>query len=178
MKVSLETANKFNVLSTVRATVRGTLKFHHSDSVTHAILCNSCNSVQSSTWKVAPSCSTHWSLSMCCILFFIIILFPFLFLCLAIAILLHLHLISHANFNTFCISYSPLISLPWSTAGCYALCSLCSPTSLGESLDPLLALTATPLNILKWALCELYKKFRVGWDEIDGVIMIRYDQEQ
>jgi len=29
--------------------VRGTLKFQHSDSVTHVTLCNSCDSVQSST---------------------------------------------------------------------------------------------------------------------------------
>ena len=36
---------------------------------------------------------------------------------------------------------------------------------------------ATLLNIPKQALCGLYKKVRVRWDEIDGMIMIRYDQE-
>ena len=61
--------------------------------------------------------------------------FPFLFLCLAIAILFHLHLVSHIISNTFYISYSPLVSLLWSAAGCYAPCSLCSPPSLGESLE-------------------------------------------
>ena len=112
--------------------VRGTLKFHHSDSATHVTVCNSCNSVWSSTWKVAPSHSTYWSLSMCHILSILTILFPFLFLCLAIAILLHLHLDSHTISNTSCISYSSLIPLPWSAAGCYALCSLCSPLLLGS----------------------------------------------
>jgi len=48
---------------------------------------------------------------------------------------LHLHFISHIISNTFYISYSPLISFPWSAAGCYALCSLCSPPLLGESLE-------------------------------------------
>ena len=37
--------------------------------------------------------------------------------------------------NTFYISYSPLISLPWSAAGYYAPCSLCSLPLLGESLE-------------------------------------------
>ena len=35
------------------------------------------------------------------------------------------------------------------------------------------SIRATLLNIPKQALCGLYKKLRVGWDEIDGVIMIR-----
>ena len=72
---------------------------------------------------------------MCRILSTLTTSFPFLFLCLAIAILFHLHLISHIISNTFYILYSPLISLPWSAAGCYALCSLCSSPSLGESLE-------------------------------------------
>jgi len=37
---------------------------------------------------------------------------------------------------------------------------------------------ATPLNILKQVSCGLYKKIRIGWDVIDGVIVIQYDQEQ
>jgi len=36
---------------------------------------------------------------------------------------------------------------------------------------------ATLSNIPKQASCRLYKKVRVGSDEIDGVIMIRYNQE-
>ena len=93
------------------------------DSATHVTLCNFCDSVQ----------SDHNS--TCRILSTLTMPFPFLFLCLAIAILFHLHLVSHIISNIFYISYSLLISLPWSTAGCYALDSLCSPPSLRESLE-------------------------------------------
>ena len=90
---------------------------------------------------------------MCHILSTLTTSFPFLFLCLAIAILFHLHLVSHIISNTFYISYSPLISLPWSTAGCYALCSLCSPPSLGESLEFSLWI---PLARI-WVLCSIVR---------------------
>jgi len=36
---------------------------------------------------------------------------------------------------------------------------------------------ATLLNILKWALCGLYKKSGLGEMRFDGVIVIRYNQE-
>jgi len=35
---------------------------------------------------------------------------------------------------------------------------------------------ATPSNILKWAMCGLYKKSGLGEMRFDGVIMIRYNQ--
>jgi len=59
----------------------------------------------------------------------------------------------HTISNTFCISYSPLISLPWSTVGCYALCSLCSPPSLGESSEFSLWI---PLASI-WASCLIMR---------------------
>jgi len=40
-----------------------------------------------------------------------------------------------------------------------------------------LCVRATLSNIPKWVSCGLYKKLGVRWDEIDGVIVIRYDQE-
>jgi len=118
--------------------VRGTPKLQYSNSAIlwlmrhFAISVTPCNHLPKKSHWVA---NTYWSPSTCRILSTLTMPFPFLFLCLAIAILFHLHLVSHIISNTFYISYSPLISLPWSAAGCYAPCSLCSPPLLGESLE-------------------------------------------
>jgi len=103
-------------------------------------------------FRVCNSCDILWFLRLCVIIHLksctesqhllitqyvsllstLTMSFPFLFLCLATAILFHLHLISHIISNTSIFHILPLIFLLWSTAGCYALCSLCSPPSLGS----------------------------------------------
>jgi len=128
---------------------KGNSQIQYSNSATHVTLVipvTLCNHPSKKSHQVAAPIDHSVCVTHC-------LPFPFLFLCLAIVILLYLHLVSHTISNTFCISYSPLISLLWPAAGCYALCSLCSPPLLGESLEFSLWI---PLARI-WVLCLIIR---------------------
>jgi len=63
-------------------------------------------------------------------------------------------------------------------AGCaHIIVNMWGSVSRPPFLFPVIPVRATPLNIPKQVSCGLYKNSGFGWDEIDGVIVIGYDQE-
>jgi len=115
-KLYLQNNNKIQLKVWAMA-VRGTLKFQHSNSVTHVTLCNSCDSVQSLPKKL------HWVTTP---------------IDHSVCVTYCLSLPHHSPFY-FCAlllpSYSISILFHILFAGCYALCSLYSPPLLRESLE-------------------------------------------
>ena len=124
------------------APVRGTPKFQYSNSATLVTLCDH---PPKKSHQVATPIDHPVHVTYCLPL---PCHSPFYFC----ALLLPSYSIS-ISFHILFPILSTLISLPWSTAGCYALCSFCSPPLLGKSLEFFLWI---PLARI-WVLCSIVR---------------------